>query len=76
MQDEKIEMSYSTLWKSIIRPPKDDYTDDNLGESVFIYKHKTYVRKDYDILNKNGHILKASLIEPDEDSRVINSLNP
>jgi hypothetical protein len=71
MQDEKIELSYATLWKSIIRPPRDDYSEDQLGESVFVYKGKTYIRKDYNILNKQGHIMKTSFIEPDEESRVI-----
>ena len=68
--DEKVEISYATLWKSIIRPPKDEYSEDQLGESVFNYKGKTYIRKDFDLLNKQGYILKSSFIEPDEDSRV------
>lgn len=70
MQEEKIEISYAALWKSIIRPPKDEYSEDQLGDSVFVYKGKTYLRKDYNILNKQGYLLKASFIEPDEDSRV------
>jgi hypothetical protein len=43
----------------------------NTGENVFIYKGKTYIRKDYDILNKQGFLIKASFIEPDEESRVL-----
>jgi hypothetical protein len=70
MQDEKIELSYATLWKSIIRPPRDEYMEEQLGDSVFVYKGKTYIRKDYNILNKQGNLIKASFIEPDEDSRV------
>jgi hypothetical protein len=70
MQDEKIELSYATLWKSIIRPPRDDYSEDQLGESVFVYKGKTYIRKDFNILNKQGYLMKTSFIEPDEESRV------
>lgn len=73
MQDEKIELSYATLWKSIIRPPRDDYMEEQLGDSVFIYKGRTYIRKDYNILNKHGYLIKASFIEPDEDSRVYNT---
>jgi len=70
MQDgEKVELSYAALWKSIIRPPRDDYSEDQLGESVFVYKGKTYLRKDYNILNKQGFFLKTSFVEPDEDSR-------
>jgi hypothetical protein len=72
MQDnnEKIELSYASLWKSIIRPPRDDYSEEQMGESVFIYRGKTYIRKDYNIVDKQGYILKASFIEPDEESRV------
>lgn len=70
MSDEKVEISYAALWKSIIRPPKDDYCEDMMGEKVFIYKSKTYLRKDYNLLSKQGHILKASFIEPDELTRV------
>lgn len=72
MGDDKIEISYSSLWKSIIRPPRDDYTEDQLGEISFLYKERTYTRKDYDILSKEGHIIKASFVEPHENSRVIN----
>ena len=72
MQDnnEKIELSYASLWKSIIRPPRDDYSEEQMGESVFIYRGKTYIRKDYNIVDKQGYILKASFIEPDDESRV------
>lgn len=70
MSDDKIDISYSALWKSIIRPPKDEYIEEQMGDCLFLYKGKTYIRKDYDILSKQGYILKASLIEPDEDSRV------
>ncbi len=32
---EKLDLSYSTLWKAIIFPPRDEYDEENLGESVF-----------------------------------------
>lgn len=72
MNDEKadVQLSYSALWKSIIRPPRDEYTEDMLGDPVFSFKGKTYLRKDYSIISKQGFIIKASLIEPDEESRV------
>lgn len=70
MQDEKFEISYATLWKSIIRPPRDDYSEDQLGDEIFIYREKTYIRKDYNILNRRGDFIRASFIEPDEESRV------
>ena len=76
MENENFEISYATLWKSIIRPPRDDYDEDQLGDDVFIYRDITYIRKDYKILNKQGNFIRASFIEPDEESRVkINLLN-
>lgn len=71
MSDERVEISYSALWKSIIRPPRDEYIEEQMGDILFLYKGKTYIRKDYDILSKQGYIIKASFIEPDEESRVI-----
>ena len=71
MSDEKFDLSYSTLWKSIIRPPRDEYYEENLGDNYFEYKGKKYIRKDYDVLNKQGLILKCSMIEPEDESRVI-----
>lgn len=70
MNDVNYEISYSALWKSIIRPPKDDYTEDHLGDNTFTYREKTYFRKDYDLLNKFGCIIKCSFVQPDDDSRV------
>jgi len=74
MYDDKIDISYTTLWKSIIRPPRDQYTEDHLGDNIFTFRELTYIRKDYNLLNKDGHIIKASFIEPDDDSRVLNLL--
>ncbi|MCQ2819620.1 MAG: alpha/beta hydrolase [archaeon] len=67
--DANIKFSYETLWKAIIRPPRDIYTEEDLLDSVFIYNSKTYYRRDYDILNKYGFLLKCSFIEPAEENR-------
>ncbi len=75
MESEKFELSYSALWRSIIRPPRDEYCEDHLGENIFIYRGKTYIRKDYNIIDQRGHILKSSFIEPDDDSRVNTNKN-
>ncbi len=70
MIDDRLEISYSALWKSIIRPPRDEYSEDHLGDNVFSFRDLTYIRKDYNLLNKDGFILRASFIEPEDDSRV------
>lgn len=31
MENAKMEISYSSLWKSIIRPPRDEYQEEQLG---------------------------------------------
>ena len=67
--DEKIKISYDTLWKFIIRPPRDQYSEEELGETHFIYHRKSYIRTDYSIISSEGHTLKCSFIQPDSDSR-------
>ena len=67
--DENIKISYETLWKAIIRPPRDEYYTDELGSPTFILLNKTYHRKDYTILNEQGLQLKLSFIEPDPQNR-------
>ena len=64
MENNDIKFSYETLWKFIIRPPRDEYTDSMLGNKIFKYHSKQYERKDYDIMSTQGYILKCSFIEP------------
>ena len=64
MSEEEISYSYETLWKLIIRPPRDDYTDSLLGTKLFTYRSRKYHRKDYEIMSTQGYILKCSFIEP------------
>lgn len=69
MDNDKVALSYETVWKMIIRPPRDEYTDDLLGDPVFKFNNKKYIRNDYDIISTEGYILRSSFIEPDEDFR-------
>lgn len=69
MDEEKVELSYESLWKAIIRPPKDDYSDDELGPKAFNCYGRDYERTDYEIIGSRGNILKCSLIEPTEGAR-------
>ena len=62
--ENKPKISYETLWKFIIRPPRDDYTEDLLGEKIFEYQNKTYQRKDYTLISSEGYNMKCSFIEP------------
>ena len=65
----QIDISYETLWKSIIRPPRDEYEDEQLGETTFQYRGKPYVRHDYELINKRGYIIKCSFLEYDIEKR-------
>ena len=66
---QKVKYSYETLWKFIIRPPRDEYTEEYLGLPDFMYRGKVYQRKDYDLISSEGHIMKCSFIEPQEEYR-------
>ena len=65
MEGENISFSYETLWKFIIRPPRDDYTEPMLGSPDFSFKGKKYKikRKNLKLRGKeeedeNGKIIK------------------
>lgn len=65
----QIEISYETLWKSIIRPPRDEYDIDQLGEKKFYHKGKVFIRHDYELINKRGNLIKCSFLEHDINTR-------
>ena len=62
-------LSYQTLWKAIIRPPRMTYTNDELGNPYFKYRNRLYFRRDFELLNNQGHILKCSFVEPTKEHR-------
>ena len=62
-------LSYESLWKAIIRPPRDIYSPEDLGPIFFRVKDKTYIRKDLEIVDFQGLLLKVSIIEPDPSCR-------
>ena len=68
-KNDSKKLTYESLWKAIIRPPRDEYTLDELGPKKFHYKNKTYIRKDLEILDNNGYFLKLSIIEPEDFCR-------
>ena len=57
-------ITYETLWKAIIRPPRDDYEEEELGSPVFTIDNRHYFRKDYELLDFQGYLLKVSMLEP------------
>ena len=65
MKKDKIKFSYEALWKYIIRPPRDNYSEDLLGPSTFVYRGKVYQRKDYNLISSMGYTMKCSFVEPE-----------
>ena len=57
-------ITYETLWKAIIRPPRDEYLEEELGSPNFSIDKRRYFRKDFELLNFQGYLLKVSMIEP------------
>ena len=62
-------ITYETLWKAIIRPPRDEYIEEELGSPKFIIEQRHYIRKDFELLNFQGYLMKVSMIEPDPRER-------
>lgn len=62
--------SYSDLVNSIIRPPREKYTMEELGPKEFTIKSKKYVRKDVGLVNPNGDTICCSHYEPEPTERI------
>ena len=62
-------ITYEVLWKAIIRPPRDEYIEEELGLPNFTIENRRYIRKDFELLNFQGYLLKVSMIEPDPKER-------
>ena len=68
-KEKKPKISYETVWKAIIRPPRDSYTLNNLGPQKFKFQNHIYTRKDFTLLNNRGYLLHCSIIEPIKSNR-------
>ena len=69
VEQGQLDLSYETLWKSIIRPPRDEYDLEQLGDNKFFHKGKTYIRHDYELINKRGQLIQCSFLEEDIETR-------
>ena len=69
MEEQSKKITYESLWKAIIRPPRDYYSEEELGATNFQLYGKSYIRKDFDLIDCHGLILKVSIIEPDTITR-------
>ena len=69
MEETSEKITYESLWKAIIRPPRDYYREEDLGPSAFDLNGRLYIRKDFEIVDFRGKLLKVSFIEPDIKER-------
>ena len=73
-KNEEISYSLDTIWKSIIRPPRQKYELKDLGFNEFMTYGKNYTRKDYRIIGRSGNILQCSFYENEQNSHDSQSL--
>ena len=66
--------TYEELWKAVIRPNRDNYTEKDLGPDKFSIKEKWYKRTDFTITNKRNHKLMCSFWEPFDEEREYSKL--
>ncbi|EZG55758.1 alpha/beta hydrolase family protein [Gregarina niphandrodes] len=60
-----VQQIYDELWKTIVRPPRDEYSMDELGESRFrLLDGRVYMREDFDVVNGSNETLRCSHYEP------------
>ena len=57
-------VDYDDVWKALIRPPKDEYLESDLGPKQFLIENKLYTRTDIELKNKRGHKIVCSHWEP------------
>ena len=69
MEETSDKITYESLWKAIIRPPRDYYREEDLGPSLFHFNGRTYIRNDFEIIDFQGKLLKVSFIEPEIKDR-------
>ena len=69
-----IENKYDFIWKSLIRPPRDIYKDNELGKDKFRMNGHNYKRTDFSLYNKRKMKLQCSFWEPYDEERICTRL--
>ena len=64
-----LETKYEYLWKSLIRPPRDKYTLQDLGSPKFTLSSHSYKRTDIKLYNSKKMRLECSFWEPFDEER-------
>jgi hypothetical protein len=71
---EMIKQNYQSLVNAIIRPPRSEYTLDQLGPSHFTFCGRRFIRKDFELFNDRGMKFVCSMWEPKLEDRPAVSL--
>ena len=66
---KSITEGYESLWKSIIRPPREEYSEFDLGPRTFYMDSSNFQRTDFTIVSSQGCRLYCSHFEPIEEER-------
>ena len=66
--------TYEELWKAVIRPNRDKYTEKDLGPDKFSIKDKWYKITDFTLTNKRNLKLMCSFWEPFDEEREYSKL--
>ena len=61
--------SYEELWKAVIRPYRDNYSDKDLGPEKFRLNSKYYKRTDFSLKNSRKQAIMCSYWEPYDEER-------
>jgi len=69
-----IENKYDFVWKSLIRPPRDIYKDNELGRDKFRMNGRNYKRTDFSLYNNRKMKLQCSFWEPYDEERICTRL--
>lgn len=64
----EFKFSYESLWKAIIRPPRDTYPLSYIGDLKFVHDNKTYIKKEYKIKSSRGYLMKCIFIKQQFDN--------
>jgi hypothetical protein len=66
-----VKKMYKSVWKSMIKPQKIDYTEMSLGHQYIQVGEKWAKREDYEINNVRGQTIKVTVYYPLDGAPVI-----
>ena len=62
----KLQSGYEELWRQVVRPPRNNYTEDSLGPVAFSLEGQEVLRQDFDLTNSRGLTFTCSMWVPSQ----------